>query len=139
MPNPEEEEKALGRQRRRRQQPVAASLSLLIEAHPLVLQHLASSPDLLLVTCKCARLLLYVHLVHIILLWKLNCFHHRAVSWAQVRNVLQLYVDVEHTGRNAEFIEKFEQRERMGELLSAHSMSSCLCAECLAVMGALLS
>ena len=42
----------------------------------------------------------------------------QAVSHLQVRNVLQLYVDVEHTGRNAEFIEKFEQRERMGELLS---------------------
>ena len=41
----------------------------------------------------------------------------------QVRNVLQLYVDVEHTGRDAEFIEKFEQRERMGELLSAPSAS----------------
>jgi len=37
----------------------------------------------------------------------------------QVRNLLQLYVDVEHTGRDAQFIEKFEQRERMGELLSA--------------------
>ncbi|KAK9840736.1 hypothetical protein WJX81_001139 [Elliptochloris bilobata] len=74
MPNPEEE-KTLGGRRRRRQQPVAASLSLLIEAHPLVLQHL-------------------------------------------VRNVLQLYVDVEHTGRDASFIEKFEQRERMGELLT---------------------
>lgn len=44
MPNPEEEEEALGRQRRRRQQAVASSLSLLIEAHPLVLQHLVSSP-----------------------------------------------------------------------------------------------
>ena len=55
MPNPEEEEEALGRQRRRRQQPVAASLSLLIEAHPLVLQHLASSPGPMLVTCRCAR------------------------------------------------------------------------------------
>ena len=53
--------------------------------------------------------------------------------------MLQLYVDVEHTGRNAEFIEKFEQRERMGELLSAPSTSSCLCAECFAVLGALLS
>ena len=53
--------------------------------------------------------------------------------------MLQLYVDVEHTGRNAEFIEKFEQRERMGELLSAPSASSCLCAECFAVLNALRS
>ena len=45
----------------------------------------------------------------------------------QVRNVLQLYVDVEHTGRDAQFIEKFEQRERMGELLSALPLARVLC------------
>lgn len=55
-----------------------------------------------------------------------------------MRNVLQLYVDVEHTGRNAEFVEKFEQRERMGELLSAPSASPLILHQCFAALDALL-
>lgn len=35
----------------------------------------------------------------------------------QVRSVLQLYVDIEHTSRNNAFYEKYNLRYSMGELL----------------------
>jgi hypothetical protein len=37
----------------------------------------------------------------------------------QVRNVLQLYVDIEHTSRSNAFYEKYNLRYSMGELLGA--------------------
>lgn len=45
----------------------------------------------------------------------------------QVRSVLQLYADIEHTSRNNAFYEKYNLRYSMGELLcEAAAHASCL-------------
>lgn len=38
-----------------------------------------------------------------------------------MRSLIQLYVDMEHTGRNTAFYEKFSTRHAIGTILSAHS------------------
>ena len=42
----------------------------------------------------------------------------------QVRNVLQLYVDIEHTSRSNAFYEKYNLRYSMGELLRARLLAT---------------
>ena len=43
----------------------------------------------------------------------------------QVRNIFQLYADIEHTSRNNAFYEKYNLRYSMGDLLrKRHSISS---------------
>ena len=47
----------------------------------------------------------------------------------QVRSLLQLYVDIEHTGRNAAFYEKFNTRYVVGGMLSAALFDCCSVAD----------
>jgi hypothetical protein len=44
----------------------------------------------------------------------------------QVRSVLQLYVDIEHTSRNNAFYEKYNLRYSMGDLLSELHALRCI-------------
>ena len=42
----------------------------------------------------------------------------------QVRNIFQLYADIEHTSRNNAFYEKYNLRYSMGELLRESHISA---------------
>ena len=45
----------------------------------------------------------------------------------QVRNIFQLYADIEHTSRNNAFYEKYNLRYSMGELLRRHPLPASPC------------
>ena len=45
----------------------------------------------------------------------------------QVRNIFQLYADIEHTSRNNAFYEKYNLRYSMGELLRRHPLPASSC------------
>lgn len=49
----------------------------------------------------------------------------------QVSSLIQLYVDIEHTGRHASFHEKFETRHMIGQILREPTSAAWLCSHML--------
>ena len=136
----EDEREGQGRLRRHRPSAVSSTVTSLFEGHPLVQQHMVGAPQLgsvvaLLPGCMqtvspAPYTCIAAHLTATCMLLMpsthglssscdtLDSTLVKTEVIAQVRSLIQLYVDMEHTGRNTAFYEKFSTRHAIGQILS---------------------